>query len=75
MSPLESATQLMTNWATVGLLKGLTPDELRGKTLDLVIGLQGAVAPPKRQRKAKAAETVTETPKPVHVDMKEDAPW
>lgn len=64
MSPLESATQLMTNWATVGLLKGLTPDELRGKTLELLIGLQGAVAPPKRPRKPKAPQATVQTPKP-----------
>lgn len=67
MTPLEATVQLMQNWAVTGLLKGRTPDELRGDAIALYTGLRGVEAPAKRARRK------VEEPKPVHVDMGE--PW
>lgn len=74
MTPLEATVELMRTWATLGMMKGRTPDELRGDALALLTGIQGTLTPPKRERKPK--------PKgPVHIDMKgldkpkEADPW
>lgn len=50
MTPLEATVQIMQNWAVTGLLKGRTPDELRGDAISLYTGLQGATLVPKRPR-------------------------
>lgn len=71
MTPLEATVQLMCNWSVTGLLKNQTPEQLRGLSIDLLTGIQGALAPPKRQRKAKAPQTVTETANP----GQEEDPW
>ncbi len=62
-SPLDTATELTALWSSLGFYKGLSLDDVRGELVANIAAVQGAVMPPKRQRKPKTPEIATETPK------------
>lgn len=70
MTPLEATVQLMQTWTALGMMKGKTPEELRGLTLDLLNGIQGTLALPKKPRATKAKTSLPEVR-----NMKEGYPW
>jgi hypothetical protein len=74
MTPLEATAQLMQTWTVAGMMKGKTPEELRGLTLDLLTGIQGTLAMPKKPRKPKAKNDLPDIEN-MNENINGDYPW